>query len=176
MAVPQPGHTLPDDGGGVQEKAHEVVAQAQDKAEELKEQGNTRLRSEVETRSTEIGEQATSVAEALRRSANDLDGKPAAIVTGAAERLESLGRYLRDGDADKLLGDLEGIARRQPWLAGGLGAAAGFVAARFLKASSDRRYQTTRQVRHDADAPISREQHELGDTGATFVNEPWRGI
>jgi hypothetical protein len=176
MAAPQPQHPLPEDGGGVQEKAHEAVSQAQEKAEQLKEQGNTRLHSEVETRSTEIGEQATSLAEALRRSANDLDGKPAAIVTGAAERIESLGHYLRDGDADKLLGDVEGMARRQPWLAGGLGAAAGFVAARFLKASSDRRYVTSRQARDDADAPISREHLELGDSGATFVNEPRRGL
>lgn len=176
MAVQQPKHTLPDDGGGVHERAHEAVSQAQEKAEQLKEQGNTRLRSEVETRSTEIGEQATSLAEALRRSANDLDGKPAAIVTGAADRIDSLGRYLRDGDADKLLGDVEGVARRQPWLAGGLGAAAGFVAARFLKASSDRRYRTTQRERYDADSPISREQRELGDTDATFVDEPRRGV
>jgi hypothetical protein len=55
--------------------------------------------------------------------------------------VQRLGGYLEESDADRILGDVEDFARRQPWavVAGGL--ALGFMAARFMKASSSERYQ-----------------------------------
>src|ERR1044072_1011175 len=67
---------------------------------------------------------------------------------GAASRrwgrgggVERRGSYLARADADQVLRDVEAFARRQPWLVAVGGAAAGFFAARFLKASSGARYQ-----------------------------------
>ena len=67
---------------------------------------------------------------------------PAKIADEAARRTERAGNYLKESDADRLLGDLEDFGRRQPWavVAGGL--ALGFAASRFLKASSSRRYRS----------------------------------
>ena len=59
-----------------------------------------------------------------------------------ADRAESFGSYLRDADGERLLRDVEDVARRQPWLVAAGGLALGFAASRFLKASSSRRYQT----------------------------------
>jgi hypothetical protein len=98
----------------------------------------------VDQRSTQAGEQVTttasdlrSVGETLREQGKD---KPAQLADQAAERTEQLGSYLTESDADKILGDVEDFARKQPWavVAGGL--LLGFAASRFLKASSSQRY------------------------------------
>ena len=67
-----------------------------------------------------------------------------------AERSDRLGAYLTRTDGDGLLRDVEDFARRQPWLVVGAGAVAGFLTARFVKASSDARYrQRLRQAGTD---------------------------
>ena len=129
--------------GQVQEKAQEVAGQAQDKAREAADQARGQLRSQVDQRSTEAGERVHSTASDVRSVADQLrqQGKdqPAKLADQAADRAERLGGYLKDSDADTILGDIEDFARRQPWtvMLGGL--ALGFAASRFLKASSENR-------------------------------------
>ena len=98
-------------------------------------------------RSTQAGERVTtaagdarSVAEELRKQGKDT---PARYAEQAADRAERLGGYLKDADADRILRDVEDLGRRQPWavIAGGL--AVGFMASRFLKASSSERYRSS---------------------------------
>ena len=69
--------------------------------------------------------------------------KPARLAEQAADRAERLGSYLKESDAERILGDVEDFARQRPWavIAGGI--AVGFAASRFLKASSTERYQRT---------------------------------
>lgn len=124
----------------VREKAEPALGQARGKAEELRGQAGSRFREQVDTRSTQAGEQVQPVAEAVRTTSEELRGqgkeREAKVAEQAAERIERLGGYLRESDADRILGDVEGFARRQPWLIAVAGAALGFLAARFLKASS----------------------------------------
>jgi hypothetical protein len=77
-----------------------------------------------------------SVAQQLREQGKE---GPAKIADQAADRAERLGSYLKQADGEAILRDVEGFGRKQPWavMAGGL--AAGFLASRFLKASSSRR-------------------------------------
>ncbi len=58
-----------------------------------------------------------------------------------AHHAERLGGYLSDSSADRILADLEDFGRRQPMAVVGVGFVAGFMASRFLKASSRERYQ-----------------------------------
>jgi hypothetical protein len=137
---------------------------AQDKARGALGQARGRLGEQVEQRSTWAGEQLHSTAQDMRDMAEQLrsQGKdtPARVAEQVADRVESLGSYLRDADGDRLLGDVEAFARRQPWavVAGGL--ALGFAASRLLKASSSRRYQAgydrsfSGQGRYDETAAI----------------------
>lgn len=129
----------------------EVVGTARETAQEhagqAVETGRGMLRSQVETRSAQAGEQAQSVAETLRQTASQLRAsgdqqkeRYAQIADRSAQRLDSAGRYLTESDADELLGKLEDGARRQPWLVVGAGLLLGIAAARFLKASSSERY------------------------------------
>jgi hypothetical protein len=135
--------------GGVasdaQEKAAQVAGQAQEKAQQAAGQLQDRLREQIDQRSsqaaTQITEQASdlrSVGETLRDQGKD---GPAKAADQLAQYAEKVGGYLRDKDSTALLSDAEDFGRRQPWAVAAGAMAAGFVASRFLKASSSQRYQ-----------------------------------
>jgi hypothetical protein len=136
--------------GQASEKVQDAASATQEKASELREQGSARLRDQFDQRSNQAGSQARSLAEALRRSGNDLNGEGNGNVpqlTGqAAERIDRLGSYLEQKSGDELMRDIEAIARRRPWMLAGLGMLAGVAAARFMKASSEQRYGDYRRT------------------------------
>lgn len=145
---------------------HDAASAAQEKASELREQGSARLRDQFDQRSTQTGSQARSLAEALRRSGNDLsnegNGNAAQLTRQAADRIERLGSYLEQKRGDELMRDVETFARKRPWLLAGIGMLTGVAAARFMKASSEQRYVDYRQAnrrqgpsRRDIDASRS---------------------
>jgi ElaB/YqjD/DUF883 family membrane-anchored ribosome-binding protein len=127
------------------ERLGEGAQQIQEKASEAKMRTREQIRTQIDTRSSETGEQMTSTASALRQTAQRLRTEQgetqAKVLEQIAERTERLGRYLVDTDGDRMLRDFERIARRRPWLIAGAGTALGFLAARFTKASSSRRYE-----------------------------------
>jgi hypothetical protein len=114
------------------------------------EQGKSMLSRQKDT----AAKQVDSVAEALPGTARQLEGDEQAAVglyVGcAAERLQSLGRQLREKDVDALIHDAQDLGRRAPgtFFAGSVVAA--FLLARFLKASSER--AAPRDARRDAPA------------------------
>ena len=135
-------------GGGAEgasstEQAKEKV---QETAQQAAGQARGQIRRQVDERSTQAGEQVSSTAGDVRAVAQQLreQGKeqPAKIADQAADRAERLGNYLKQADGEAILRDVEDFGRKQPWavMAGGL--AAGFLASRFLKASSSRRAET----------------------------------
>jgi hypothetical protein len=129
----------------VNDQVRDKVQLAQDKAWGALGQGRSRLRDQIDQRSTQAGEQVQSTAQDVRSMAEQLRGQgkdtPARVAEQVADRAESFGSYLRDADGERLLRDVEDVARRQPWLVAAGGLALGFAASRFLKASSSRRYQ-----------------------------------
>jgi hypothetical protein len=130
-----------DNGPAAQ--AQGTAQQAKDKAQEAKEQAGSRLRDQLDQRSTDAGRQVSGTAEDARGVARHLreQGKeqPAKLAEQAADRADRLGEYLQSSDADRILRDVEDFGRRRPMaiMLGGL--AVGFAASRFLKASSERR-------------------------------------
>lgn len=129
-----------------QEKAQEIASQAQEKAQAASGQAQAKLREQLDQRSAQvagqINEQASdlrAVSEALREQ--DKDG-PAKAADRLAEYAEKVGGYLRDKDSEALLQDAEEFGRRQPAAVAAGGLLLGFVASRFLKASSSRRYSS----------------------------------
>lgn len=140
--------------------------EASEKVREAADSTQEKLREQVDQRSSAAGEKVTgtahdlrSVGEELRRQGKDT---PARMADRAAEQSERLGSYLKESDADKILGDVEDFGRRQPLavLAGGV--VLGVAAARFLKASSRGRYQNrseldggaTRELRQPTQEPV----------------------
>ena len=133
----------------VKDKGEELVSAAQEqitaKAHELGGEANFQIREQLDQRSTQAGEQLQSIGKTLQSGANQLrsEGKdvPARVVEEVARRADDVGGYLQSAEADRILGDIEGFARRRPWLTAGVGALAGFLASRFVKASGNRRYE-----------------------------------
>jgi hypothetical protein len=124
----------------VQETAGQLQQQVGEKAQEVRGQAADGIKQQLDSRSTQAGEQVSVTADALRRVGEQLkqDGQeaPARYARQAAQPVERLGRYLTDTDGERILQDAEQFARRRPWLTAVGGLALGFVVARFIKASS----------------------------------------
>jgi hypothetical protein len=81
------------------------------------------------------------MAGALRAAAREVEGRQqptvAKLAQSAADGLERLSGTLRNKDLDGMVRDAESFARRQPLVFFGAAMAAGFLAVRFLKSSSE---------------------------------------
>jgi hypothetical protein len=131
----------------VKEQVREKAQVAQDKAKGAADQARGRLREQVDQRSTQAGERVSatagdvrSVAEELRRQGKDT---PARLIEQAAGQADRLSDYLKAASGERILRDVEDLARSKPWLVAAGGLTLGFAASRFLKASSSRRYQAS---------------------------------
>jgi type VI protein secretion system component VasK len=141
--------TTPSDTGSTatqaKEQAKQQADQVKQQAQQAGGQAKDKLREQVDQRSTQAGERVGSTAQDVRSVAEELrkQGKdqPAKLAEQAADRVERVGGYLKESDADRILGDIEDFGRSKPWAIALGGLALGFAASRFLKASSSQRYQ-----------------------------------
>jgi hypothetical protein len=129
----------------VKDQVREKTQVAQDKARGALGQARGRLSDQVDQRSTEAGERIAGTASDVRSIADELrsQGKdgPASLAEQVAGQADRLGDYLKGASGDRILRDVEDVARRQPMLVAAGGLVLGFAASRFLKASSSRRYE-----------------------------------
>jgi hypothetical protein len=113
----------------VKDQVRDKTQLAQKKAQGALGQARSRLRDQVDQRSTQAGDQVQSAAQDVRKVAEQLRGQgkdtPAKVAEQVADRAESFGAYLRDADGERLLRNVEDVARRQPWLGRGQRAGAG---------------------------------------------------
>src|SRR5215213_6154555 len=148
---------------GQQDAGTGAADQAKEKVQQGAEQAKSSLRTQVDQRSTDAGQKLKSQADDINTVAQQLreQGKeqPAKVAEQAAQRVERIGGYLNESDADRILSDAEDYARNNPWVVVAGGLAAGFLASRFLKASSSDRYQTRPSV------PSSGNGHTPGQSG-----------
>jgi hypothetical protein len=136
-----------------------VIEQAQERVgagvEQAKGSAGSLIRSQVDERSTQLGEQLQGVVQALRQAKQTMEqeGTPGTqLVDRAATQAERAGRYLSQSSGGRLLNDFEGLGRRNPWAVIGGGIVLGLVGARFLKASSSRRFEEYRRTRYSRSA------------------------
>ena len=106
-----------EDGG------NSVAEQARGLKEEAKDRASGTVKEQMDTRSTQAGEQMQKVAGAMRQSSNQLREQagetPAKVNDAVAEKVEQLSTYLTNANANTMLSDLENVARRRPWLVAG---------------------------------------------------------
>jgi ElaB/YqjD/DUF883 family membrane-anchored ribosome-binding protein len=108
---------------------------------DVKQLGSTaadRLHSEVDARKDTAVSQANSVSSAIQRTAGDLgDDAPAwlkSTLQQGAEQMQRFASSLEQKDSRQLLNDVQSFARERPGTFLAACAAAGFAAARILKA------------------------------------------
>ena len=134
-------------GEQVKDRAADAAGQAQEKAQQAAGQAREQVRSQIDQRSTDAGRRISEQGSDLRAVGDQLreQGKdgPAKLADQAAEQIEKAGGWLTESDADRILHDVESAARKNPWAVVAGGVALGFVASRFLKASSSDRYRSS---------------------------------
>jgi hypothetical protein len=130
--------------GGALQQAQEKVGEG---VEQAKQTAGGFVRSQVDERSTQLGEQLQGAVQALQQAGETMkqEGTPGTqLVERATSQVERTARYLSESDGRRLLNDLERFGRGNPWgvIAGGV--VLGFLGARFLKASSAKRFEEYR--------------------------------
>jgi ElaB/YqjD/DUF883 family membrane-anchored ribosome-binding protein len=127
-------------GGADQSSA---VDQAKSEAGRLTQAARSRTMSYLEERKSLLAENVGGMASAARSAAEQFDehGNRAVAdyIQRAADGLERFSDAVRHRDVSSLMGDAEDFARRQPAVFIGAGVAVGFMLARFLRSSSERR-------------------------------------
>ena len=125
------------------EMGKEAAEQGLEKAKEAGGQTRDYFSRQLDERSTQAGQQVSSLSESLSRFGSQLrdEGQAgqAKMAEGVAERIGRLSSYLEEGNGDRFLRDLEDVTRRRPWAVAAGAFAVGLVASRFLKASAERR-------------------------------------
>lgn len=128
---------------GSGQRSKEVTRQGQQKASEYAEKGQEQAKSQIAQRKGEAAGQIEGIANALRQTGEQLHEQDQGSVGGyaeqAADRAERFSGYLRDRDADQLVGDVEDFARQRPAVFLGGAFLLGAAAARFLKSSAGQR-------------------------------------
>ena len=117
--------------------------------------------SQLATQKGRVTDSLTSLAQAVRQSTESLRGSQQPAVAQYAEKaagqLERLSNRLRDRDGKDLVQDAQQFARRQPAIFIGAAFAAGLLAARFLKSSSNSsQYGRALAERNDNMTPLPR--------------------
>jgi hypothetical protein len=120
--------------------AGQAVEQTKHVAGQVADQARHQVKSQLATGKERAADSMSSVADALRLAGDQLREQKhehmSSYADSAAEMVENVSRYLGDHDIDRIFGEVEGFARRQPALFLGGAFALGFMASRFLKSSS----------------------------------------
>jgi len=150
--VPESERGTPASGGAIEQAQEKVGAGV----EQAKSSAGSLIRSQVDERSSQLGEQLHGAVQALRQAEQSMEqeGTPGSqLVERAATEVERTARYLSASDGRRGLKDLEGLGSRSTWGVIGGGIVLGFLGARFLKASSTRRFEEYRKTYESSWAP-----------------------
>jgi len=141
-------------------------------------QGKTFVTKQIDDRTTEIGQQVGTVADEIRKVGDQLRasgpaGFAAEYVDQGADAVDRVAQYLQDANTERLLGDLESVARQAPWAVAAVALAVGFAASRFLKTSSVRRYRES--IESYGDTYGSSSAYGGGDVASSTYGETTYG-
>ncbi len=139
-----PEHELPPHQNlaqDVKEQAKSLASDAKEQAKDVANQARVHVQTLVGEQKDQAADRLRSLADALREAGRKLnEGQQAGdfgqYADRAAQQVERLSTYLRDGELRDFVRDTETFARRRPEIFLGGTLIAGLMLARFLKASS----------------------------------------
>jgi len=114
--------------------------------DQIKDRAKNVITDQIDRRSTDLGNVVGGHVTNLRQMGTSLrdqgqDGT-ASLVDMAADRLNRISTYLTQTDGDRMIHDIETVAREQPLITAAAGLVFGVTAARLLKAGAVNRYRT----------------------------------
>jgi hypothetical protein len=114
--------------------------------DQIKDKAKGIIIDQIDRRTTDLGNVVSGHVSNLRDMGNSLrsDGQngTASLVDMAADRLNQVSTYLTQTDGDRIIHDIENVARTQPVVTAAAGLLFGLTAARLLKAGAMQRYRT----------------------------------
>jgi hypothetical protein len=93
----------------------------------------------VDQRKDEVAQSVQGLAQSLRDACKQFDDRPniRAFTDSAADGLEHFAESIRSRSFNEIFEDVEAVVRRRPGAVAGASLAAGFLLARFIKASAE---------------------------------------
>lgn len=128
--------------------ADDVRQSAEETASTLIDQAQQVASTQVSTQKERAASALDAVAQTLHDTGSGMrEQQPqiASLAEQAAGRVEDVSNYVRQHEMRDMIGQVESLARREPVLFLGAAFAIGFVAARFMKASSPTRFGDQRR-------------------------------
>lgn len=114
--------------------------------DQIKDKAKGVVIDQIDRRTTDLGNVVTGHVDNLRSMGDSLRGQgqesTARLVDMAADRLNQISTYLTQTDGDRIVHDVETLARTQPLITAAAGLVFGVTAARLLKAGATQRYRT----------------------------------
>ena len=140
-ATSSPGQQSQAQGSGTGRQSGDAASELRSDAKQLGSTAADRLHSEVDARKDTAVNQANSVSSAMQRTAGDLgDDAPAwlkSTIQQGADQIQRFASTLEQKDSREILNDVQSFARERPGTFLAACAAAGFAAARILKAGGE---------------------------------------
>ena len=114
--------------------------------ERVKTRARGLVMDQIDRRTTDAGQMLDTHVNNLRNMSKSMRdqglGPTAGVVDYAANRLGSVSSYLTNTDGDRIVHDVESVAREHLMVTGAVGFLIGLTTARLLKASAADRYTT----------------------------------
>jgi ElaB/YqjD/DUF883 family membrane-anchored ribosome-binding protein len=142
------GQTTPE-WDALKGEVGDMAETAMDQGRELLDSARNQATGYVDQRKNDAAESVAGLANTLRESAGSFGDSPSiqAVADNAAKRLEQLAGNIRERSLTDILDDVETMVRQRPAIAAAVTLTAGFLLARFVKASADAAGRTGSQGR-----------------------------
>lgn len=157
----------------VKEQVKQGTQQAQQAAGQVTDQVQQRATSMLDNQKQQATETLGSVSHALRQTGDSLQdqnqGIASKVMESAADRIDGVAAYLRERDANQLVGEFENFARGNSVVFLGGAFVLGAIAARFLKSSSP----STGSYGNSGSGDYPSSYNRPGNSGYTRGNTQW---
>jgi hypothetical protein len=128
-----------DDWGALREDVGGIAEAAVSQGRHFIDSAKDHATDYADKRKADIAQSVADLAASLRESTSTFEERPniQAIVDSAAEGLDQLAGSIRERSFAEIFSDMETMVRRRPATFGVAAVAVGFVAARFIKSTSE---------------------------------------
>ena len=132
----------------------DMAETAMDQGRQLLDSAREQATGYVDQRKNDAAQSVAGLANTLRESAGSFGDRPSiqAVADTAAKRLEQLADNIRERSLTDILDDVETMVRQRPGIAAAVTLTAGFLLARFVKASAEASRGTGAQGRGSSSA------------------------
>ena len=125
--------------GQIRQVKNQVVDQAKSTFRDARDKASSSLGDSRRQAADQIGGIASAFHSASAHLRDENQERIAGLADSLAGQVDQVASYLRDADLDRMVRDVENLARRQPALVFGAALAIGLIGARFLKSSDSSR-------------------------------------